>query len=115
MTRPGPPDSTTSEDGSRFSDIDGDPYWSVTTALSIIGKEGLTWWAAGLAADYAFTQLPKLTAASITAPCGRTHNVCKQNRGDNALEFADGLTTTVTFTGADGVVHDVVLRARRGA
>lgn len=87
MTRPGPPDSTTSEDGSRFYDIDGDPYWSVTTALSIIGKEGLTWWAAGLAADYAFTQLPKLTAASITAPCGRTHNVCKQNRGDNAHDW----------------------------
>jgi hypothetical protein len=34
-----------------------------------------------------------------------------ENRGDRDLEFADGLTTTITVTGADGAAHDVVLRA----
>lgn len=82
-----PDDTVTAEDGSRFYEIDGENYWSVTTALHIITKEGLTWWAAGLAADYAFTELPRVVAASITKPCGRTHNVCKQGRGDNGHDW----------------------------
>lgn len=87
MTRPGPEGSTTSEDGARFYDIDGEPFWSVTTALSIIAKDGLTWWAAGLAADAALAELPRLAVATITPPCGNTFNRCKQNKGENGHDW----------------------------
>lgn len=75
--RPGPPGSVTHEDGSRFYEIGGERYWSVTTALHILAKDGLTWWAAGLAADAVFADLPKVALASITQPCGNTHSRCK--------------------------------------
>jgi hypothetical protein len=87
MTRPGPPGSVTSEDGSRFYEVDGEQYWSVTTALKIMGSEGLIWWSAGLAAQAALDNLPKLAVATITKPCGNTYNKCRQGKGDNAHDW----------------------------
>jgi len=87
MTRPGPPGSVTHEDGSRFYEVDGDKFWSVTTALKVIGSEGLVWWSAGLAAQAALDELPKLALSIITKPCGNTYSKCRQGKGDNGHDW----------------------------
>lgn len=70
--------AVTSEDGSRYYPVDGQDYWSVTTALKIMsGGDGLLWWSATLAAEGAFEKLPQLVASRILKPCGNTHNRCK--------------------------------------
>lgn len=81
IERPGPVDSFTDEQGSRFYTIDGIDYWSVTTALKILAKEGLPPWAGGLAAAAAFEQLPKVIRASRLKPCGNTYSQCRRAKG----------------------------------
>lgn len=68
---------TDEESGQRFYEIDGENFWSVTTALSIIDKKGLPRWSAALAAKFAFEELPAILAASMVMPCGRTYYKCK--------------------------------------
>lgn len=69
----------TAEDGSRFYEwpdpTTGEtrPFWSVTTALSALNKDGLKWWSAKLAARRAMDNLPMLLASQRVDPCGRTH------------------------------------------
>ena len=81
VERPGPADSFTDEQGSRFYEIDGQRYWSVTTALKVLAKEGLPPWAAGLAANGAFDELPRVIRASRTKACGNTYSQCKRANG----------------------------------
>lgn len=70
---------TDDETGQRFYEIDGENFWSVTTALSIINKEGLPRWSASLAAAFAFEELPTILSASMVLPCGRTYYKCKHD------------------------------------
>lgn len=81
IERPGPVDSFTDEQGARFYEIDGNKYWSVTTALKILAKDGLPPWAGGLAAAAAFDQLPKVIRASRLKPCGNTWSQCRRANG----------------------------------
>jgi hypothetical protein len=48
-------------------------FWSVTTALNTREKDGLKFWAAGLAARRAMDNLPMLIAAQRIDPCGRAY------------------------------------------
>lgn len=77
----------TDEDGRRYYPIGDKQYWSVTTALKVLAKEGLPPWAAGLSAAAAFEELPKVIVASRTRPCGNTRSQCKQGKGDNAHDW----------------------------
>lgn len=79
--RPGPADSFTDEEGARFYEIDGARYWSVTTALKILAKDGLPPWAGGLAAQAAFAELPRIIAATRTKACGNTWSQCRRKNG----------------------------------
>lgn len=81
IERPGPVDSFTDEQGARFYEIDGNKYWSVTTALKIMAKEGLPPWAAGLAATAAFDELPRVIRATRTKDCGNTWSQCGRANG----------------------------------
>jgi hypothetical protein len=81
------PGAVTFDDGSRYYPIDGEQFWSVTTALKVLSSEGLIWWAAGLAADAAFQELPKLAAAMLVKDCGNTFNRCKQGKGDRGHDW----------------------------
>lgn len=81
LTRPGPTDSFTDEQGARFYEIDGNRYWSVTTALKVIAKDGLVPWAGNLAAAAAFDELPKVIRASRLKPCGNTYSQCRRANG----------------------------------
>lgn len=87
--RPGPPGAVTSSDGKRYYEFDDDTtkYWSVTTALKVMAKDGLPPWAAGLAATAAFDELPKVLVASRKRACGNTWSQCRQGRGDNAHDW----------------------------
>lgn len=69
----GPANSTTSEEGSRWyiHPVTQERFVSVTTALQAISKAALIPWAANLAAQAAMAELPRLVAATITAPCGK--------------------------------------------
>jgi hypothetical protein len=51
-------------------------YVRVSTALETKAKQGLPPWAAGLAAEAAFAELPRVVAASRRRPCERTYNRC---------------------------------------
>jgi hypothetical protein len=81
------PVAVTAEDGHRFYPIDDEQYWSVTTALTVLSKDGLTFWAGGQAAKAAFAELPKVLVASRTRPCGNTYSQCRSGRGDNAHDW----------------------------
>jgi hypothetical protein len=70
------PRVTDEETGKRYYLVSDARFWSVTTAIDIYDHPGLVWWSAGLAADFAFAELPALIAASRMRPCGRTYNVC---------------------------------------
>lgn len=67
-----------SDDG-RWYIIDGQRLMSVTTALNALGKRGLLPWAAGLAAEQAFDELPMLAAASRRKPCDNTWSRCRHD------------------------------------
>lgn len=76
-TTPGPAGSVTGADGRRYYLIGEERFWSVTTALDVAAKAGLLPWAADLAAQHAFLELPTLITASRIKPCGRTWVRCK--------------------------------------
>lgn len=71
------PHVTDEESGHRFYPIDGENFWSVSTATGVIGKEFLTFWSASLAAAFAFDELPTILSASMIVPCGRSYIRCK--------------------------------------
>ncbi|MFI5891964.1 hypothetical protein ACIA5D_17825 [Actinoplanes sp. NPDC051513] len=73
-----------SDDG-RWYVIDQQRLMSVTTAMKSIGKRGLVEKAASLSAEFAFDELPTLTAASRRKPCGNTWSRCRHEPG----EFCD--------------------------
>jgi hypothetical protein len=54
---------------------DGQPvrYLSVTTALNVLHKGGLIYWASKGSARRAMENLPKLTVAAFVEPCGNTY------------------------------------------
>lgn len=93
-TRPGPANSVTdNETGQRFYPVDGKDFWSVTTALKVISKDGLPPWAAGLAANAAFDELPRIVVASRKKPCGNTWSQCRSGRGANAHDWRINCST----------------------
>lgn len=73
------PHVTDEETGQRFYEIDGEKFWSVTTAIGVIGKDRLTFWSAGLAAGFAFDELPTILTSSRIRPCGRTYHRCQHD------------------------------------
>lgn len=73
---------TDDETGQRYYPVDGKNFWSVSTATSVIDKEGMPRWAAGLAAKLAFDELPTVLTAARTKPCGRTYYRCKHDWRD---------------------------------
>jgi hypothetical protein len=70
-----------SDDG-RWYIIDGQRLMSVTTAFNAIAKRGLIPWAAGLAAEQAFADLPMLASASRRPVCERTWSRCRHDDGE---------------------------------
>lgn len=72
-----PPHVTDADTGQRYYIVDGEKFWSVSTATDIVNKQGLPRWAAGLAAAFAFDELPTIVTASRRKPCGRTYYKCK--------------------------------------
>lgn len=48
-------------------------YVSVTTALDVVNKDALKYWAAGLAAERAMANLPQLMVAAFKPDCGRAY------------------------------------------
>ena len=73
---------TDEDTGQRFYPIDGENYWSVSTAVGVIDKDALRSWAASLAAKFAFDELPTLLSAAMAKPCGRTWYKCKHDWRD---------------------------------
>lgn len=69
-----------SDDG-RWYIIDGQRLMSVTTAFNAIAKRGLIPWAAGLAAEQAFADLPMLVSASRRPVCENTWSRCRHDDG----------------------------------
>jgi hypothetical protein len=114
--RPGPAGSTTNEDGARFYDVDGEPYWSVTTALRAVAKEGLVRWAAGLAADAALAELPKLVGATRRRQCGNTFKRCEHDHRVTCAECPCGqCPACVRKWIANRHYYEVSRRAEEGA
>lgn len=72
-------------DDGRWYIIDGQRLMSVTTAFNAIAKRGLIPWAAGLAAEQAFADLPMLVSASRRPLCENTWSRCS-HEGDGACE-----------------------------
>jgi hypothetical protein len=55
-------------------------FRSVTAALEVWNKDALKIWSAGLTADAAFDELPRLVNALLTPECGRSyHERCKDH------------------------------------
>lgn len=73
--------------GDRYYVIGGVNYWSVTTALRIVAKENLPWWAAGLTASSVYAELPRIVASSRRRPCGNSTSRCKQGKGPNGHDW----------------------------
>lgn len=69
-----PANADTKEDGTRWyiHPITGERFLSVTTALKIIAKEALVFWAAKVVAEEAMESLPTLIKASRHRPCEET-------------------------------------------
>jgi hypothetical protein len=65
-----------SDDG-RWYIIDGQRLMSNTTAFNALAKRGLIPWAAGLAAEQAFADLPLLVSASRRPLCENTWSRCR--------------------------------------
>ncbi|AEV86680.1 hypothetical protein ACWT_5663 [Actinoplanes sp. SE50] len=71
-----------SDDG-RWYIIDGQRLMSVTTAFNAIAKRGLIPWAAGLAAEQAFADLPTLVSASRRRLCDNTWSRCRHEPAES--------------------------------
>jgi hypothetical protein len=81
-TAPGHLDHILSKDKRFYVFGEGDDQETlmrVSTALSHLDKEGLRRWAAGLAADAALDELPKLIKATRTRECGNTWKRCQHD------------------------------------
>jgi hypothetical protein len=76
----GPAYSKTDDEGHRWYVFPDDPqrYLSVSTATGVIGSERLMIWAAKLAAEAAFVELPTIVTASRRKSCERTWNRCRK-------------------------------------
>lgn len=78
--RPGPALASSDERGRIYTHpLTGETFISVTTALKAIGKEALIYWAAGLAADAALNELPRLITATLKPECGNTFARCSHD------------------------------------
>ncbi|MER7331609.1 MULTISPECIES: hypothetical protein [unclassified Micromonospora] len=73
----------------RFYLIDDLRLISVTTATGVIGSEALLRWAAQVAADAAFAELPTVVIASRIKPCGNTWSKCAGDGGHSREERCD--------------------------
>lgn len=76
-------------DDQRYYLIDDLRLISVTTATGVLEKEGLPRWAASLAAEAAFAELPTLVTASRKKPCGNTHNRCSNAGGRDGHDWRE--------------------------
>lgn len=101
---------TDPDTGSRYYTIRDQQYWSVTTALSIINKDNLPYWAAGLAATGAFEQLPAVITAARVKPCGNTYMQCRAGRGPNAHDWRIRCTTCPCDRCRTCLTHQLVQR-----
>ena len=73
----GPALATSDERGRTYTHpTTGETFISVTTALKVVNKEALVFWAAGLAAEAALDELPRLITATRISPCGNTWARC---------------------------------------
>lgn len=79
--REGPTGSITYESGARVYLIGEERYWSVTTALSGVEREGLIRGAGYAAADAALGDLNRITVAVKVDPCGRSYSRCRHDDG----------------------------------
>ena len=78
--RAGPVNSLTDEKGRWYiHPVTGERFISVTTALRATAKEAIIFWAAGLAAQSALDELPRLISATLTKSCERTFNRCQHD------------------------------------
>ncbi|MBF9135363.1 hypothetical protein I0C86_41670 [Plantactinospora sp. S1510] len=82
--RPGPPNSITFESGARIYLIGDERYWSVTSALKGVEKEGLVHGAGYAAADAALADVTRIAVAVKVDPCGRSYSKCKHPDGDRS-------------------------------
>jgi hypothetical protein len=76
-------------ENSRFYLIDLLRLVSCTTVTGVIDKEALKRWAAKLAAEAAFAELPTIVVASRKRVCGNTNNRCSGNGGHDWRERCD--------------------------
>ena len=73
----GPALATSDERGRTYTHpTTGETFISVTTALKAVNKEALVFWAAGLAAQAAIDNLPRLITATRIKACGNTWARC---------------------------------------
>jgi len=78
--RTGPALAQTTKDGRWYDHpTTGERFISITTALRSVNKKALVFWAAGLAAQSALDELPRLISATLTKPCERTFNRCQHD------------------------------------
>lgn len=86
----GPANSTTTDGGHRTytHPITGEKFVSVTSALKVLGKEALVFWAAKVVAEQAMDYLPRLVKASRRRPCGDTgRDRCRECRQCAVIEL----------------------------
>lgn len=79
----GPANAISDEEGRRWyvfgEGDDAERFVSVTTALSVVQKEGLIRWATWESADAAFEELPKLARSLLRRECGNTYKRCQHD------------------------------------
>lgn len=104
---------TDEETGQRFYPIDGENFWSCSTVVGVIDKSGLTYWAGGLAAAFAFDELPTILTASRIKACERSYRKCKHEwrmpciPGECRCHVCEGCIRQKMSN-----LHDVVKRSR---
>ncbi|WBB94253.1 hypothetical protein [Verrucosispora sp. WMMC514] len=76
-------------DDNRWYLIDDLRLVSASTVAGIIDKEALKIWAAKLAAQAAFAELPAVVIASRIKPCGNTGSKCSGEGGHDSQERCD--------------------------
>ncbi|PZG12457.1 hypothetical protein C1I95_25760 [Micromonospora craterilacus] len=76
-------------DDNRWYLIDDLRLISASTVAGIISKDALTRWAAKLAAEAAFAELPVVVIASRIKPCGNTGSKCAGEGGHDTQERCD--------------------------
>jgi hypothetical protein len=85
-----PANSKTDDEGSRWyiHPQTGEKFLSVTTALKIMAKEKLIFWAAGSVAAEAMEQLPTLVRKARIRPCERTgEDRCRECRACAVIDL----------------------------